>query len=675
MASRNLYIVLPLLALVAILTGCEENDIERSMGKIISKQVESAYVVVEDPLIADWVSDMGEATANNSRRNSERINVSFKVIRTDIINAFAVPYGHVYLTTGLLEAAKSEDEVAGVVGHEWGHIVRRHSIRRFKKQLIWGTIAQVALSDQSDTVRGVGGLALNLSFLKRSRTDELQADKEGVALAYLTGYDPQGEIDFFETLQEQRKSKPSNLELYFMTHPPLERRMARARALPELDGDNVEALVTIGDGYLRRYRPAEAISKYQRALIVDNTSFEAERGLADAYMLRGDTELAAKHYRAALRQRPGSSDVETMLARAEAAPVRVARRPLTGGQRQMAEEAFAAAGEAIRTSAFAKADISTRVAAAGKAVAPAQRDTIASLHIINGLYEGVGSMGGGETADLMSAMDRAVNRCNEAVYAAEAMHVEMLDTADRATGVLHAARDALRRALDEGVPDPARVAALSEAVRESETATRELQQLAASESEELIPHVKMAGRVAQNTANLAHGAFFGEEEIDADELLDSLAAAEARGKEATKRVRQKRRKADAARTRTLIAEIDVLTAGADSYEQKMYDGLLGYFMQIGGDGVTDRRARHQRTPSSSRSTVEGLRGVSSTTSRAKATSCGTSTLCSNSPSTPCGVRPARRRRASPTRHSSGPADLLASPSIPWPGSSAPRRRW
>ncbi|MGD8238338.1 MAG: M48 family metalloprotease [Armatimonadota bacterium] len=585
--ARGLRVIVPLLTLSLLIAGCEENDIERRMGKVISKQVESAYTVVEDPLVADWVGEMGEATAANSRRDAERINVSFKVLETDLVNAFAVPWGHVYLTTGLLEAAESDDEVAGVVGHEWGHIVRRHSIRRFKKQLIWGTIAQVALAKQSDLTRGVGGLFLNLQFLKRSRKDELQADKEGVELSYRTGYDPQGEIDFFHTLREQRKRKPSNLELYFMTHPPLERRMARARALPELDSTNTEALVTIGNSYLARYRAAEAIGKFQQALLVDSTSFDAERGLADAYMLRGELDRAAGHYRAALQRRPGDEDVRIALAKADGAN-ETALRPLRGEQRAVAQKAYAAAGEAIRSTAFARADVTARVTAAGKAAAPAQRNTISSLHTINGLYEGVATISD-EASDLVTAVDQAVGRCNEAVYALEAMHVEMLDTADRASDVLHAARAALGEALDEGLPDPGRVAALTEAIREAETATRELQESAAAESKQLLPHVKNAGRVAENTASLVYGAFVGENDTSLQVIKDSLANAEARGKEATRRVRAHRKKAESARTRTLVAEIDVLTAGANPYQERMYDGLLGHYLRTGVDDVTDLR--------------------------------------------------------------------------------------
>lgn len=588
----RLIVLFLLLAALLLTTGCEENDIERSMGKVVSKQVESTYRVVEDPLVRDWVANMGAATAENSRRTSEKVPVDFKVLDTDLVNAFAVPYGHVYLTTGLLESAESEDEIAGVVAHEWGHIVRRHSIRSFKKQIIWGTIAQIALAKQSDVTRTVGGLFLNLQFLKRSRKDELQADKEGVELSYRTGYDPQGEIDFFHTLIEQRKHKPSNLELYFMTHPPLERRIARAKALPELDTDNVQALVTIGRGYLARYRAADAIGKFKQGLLADGSSVEAQVGLADAYMLRGETDLAAQHYRAALRRQPDDSELQMALAKADAAPGRVANLPLTGKRRAEAQEALAAADKALRSASAAKADVTIRVNAADKAALPAQKNTIASLRTINGLYEGAATVGD-EGTDLIAAVDRAVSRCNEAVYAVEAMHVEMRDTAARAADVIRAAQSGLRRGLAEGMPDTAGVQALGEAIRESERAAQELRELTAEESQQLIAQVKNAARVAQNTAELVYGALLGEERTSPQVVKDSLANAEARGKEATRRVREKRKKAESARTRTLVAEIDVLTAGADAYLENMYDGLLGYFMAMEADDVARlRRAGH-----------------------------------------------------------------------------------
>jgi predicted Zn-dependent protease len=145
----------------------------------------------------------------------------FKVLDTPIINAFAVPGGYVYVTRGILAYMNDEAELAGVMGHELGHVNARHIARQMSQQ----QLAQIGLSvgmALSETVREYSGLAqygVSMLFLKFSRDDERQADDLGVEYGSKTGYDTFRMAAFFETLERLNPSGSSGLPDWFSTHP------------------------------------------------------------------------------------------------------------------------------------------------------------------------------------------------------------------------------------------------------------------------------------------------------------------------------------------------------------------------------------------------------------------------------------------------------------------------
>ena len=116
----------------------------------------------------------------------------FTVLDDPTVNAFAMPGGYIYVTRGILAHLNSEAQLAGVLGHEIGHVTHRHTAERITQQQLYGLGFGLA-SALSETVRRYGDLAqqaLGLLFLKYSRDDERQADELGVDYAAKAGYDP-----------------------------------------------------------------------------------------------------------------------------------------------------------------------------------------------------------------------------------------------------------------------------------------------------------------------------------------------------------------------------------------------------------------------------------------------------------------------------------------------------
>lgn len=207
-----------------IVTGQEEafyysTDKEVQIGQSVVKEVEKQYKLSDDPLVQKRVQDIGQKIVASCDRKD--IDYIFKVLEDEEINAFALPGGFVYVNKGLVDKVASDDELAGVLAHEVGHIVARHSIKKLQAIQGYSILRMLALA----LPQGAGevGMAADIAFteiiLGYSRDDELLADQLGVRYVKLAGYDPHGMIAFLEKLQEINRRKPLKPKSYLKTHP------------------------------------------------------------------------------------------------------------------------------------------------------------------------------------------------------------------------------------------------------------------------------------------------------------------------------------------------------------------------------------------------------------------------------------------------------------------------
>ena len=202
---------------------------EVQLGKQFSREIEKELKIYSDPVVTAYIDQLGQHLANHSPRKN--ITYHFKVVNTEVVNAFAVPGGYLYVNIGLIRTAENESELAGVIGHEIGHVVGKHGVKQMTRQLGLAAMAQLALGeDQSKLKQMVANLATNGVLMKYSRDAEREADIYAVQEMYDAGVDPEGMATFFEKLRKLQKSKPSKLEQMFATHPPTAERIAAVRS-------------------------------------------------------------------------------------------------------------------------------------------------------------------------------------------------------------------------------------------------------------------------------------------------------------------------------------------------------------------------------------------------------------------------------------------------------------
>jgi predicted Zn-dependent protease len=176
----------------------------------------------------------------------------FAVLDTDEVNAFAAPGGYVYVTRGLLDMVETEDELAGVVAHEMGHVDCKHSVRQAEKAgLLTLLVAGLGLNKKTRKYAPYAAIASYFANLKFSRSDEYEADECAVKYSYAAGYDPNGLIGFFHKINHDNKL--SKVTKYFSTHPPTEDRIEAVEEqiakLPRRIGNGSNNSASSSSGY------------------------------------------------------------------------------------------------------------------------------------------------------------------------------------------------------------------------------------------------------------------------------------------------------------------------------------------------------------------------------------------------------------------------------------------
>jgi len=225
--------ILIALALAGAGSGCAvSTQQEVQMGTEYAQQINAQLPVVKDPEIVRYINVLGDSIAKLA--DDRNLDWQFFVVNSAEVNAFAVPGGYVYVNRGLIERAQRMDQLAGVLGHEIGHVTRRHSVQQMEKQQganVGVTLACVLTSicnnQATAAAINVGGGAL---FAKFSRDDESQADEEGVKNTVRAGIDPRGIPEMFQILLNERESSPSSVSAFFATHPLEEDRIRATQA-------------------------------------------------------------------------------------------------------------------------------------------------------------------------------------------------------------------------------------------------------------------------------------------------------------------------------------------------------------------------------------------------------------------------------------------------------------
>jgi predicted Zn-dependent protease len=225
--------------LAVTMAGCGvSTQQEVEMGTQYAQQINAQLPIVQDPEINRYVNVLGNSIAQ--RADQRGLQYRFYVVNAREINAFAVPGGYVYVNRGLLERTNTLSQFAGVLGHEIGHVVRRHSVQQMQKVqganfgvVLACVLTSICSSDVGQTAIQVGGAAV---FAKFSRDDEFEADQEAIRNVIRAGIHPRGIPEMFQILINERNRGNSAVESWFATHPTEEDRIARTQqAIAQID--------------------------------------------------------------------------------------------------------------------------------------------------------------------------------------------------------------------------------------------------------------------------------------------------------------------------------------------------------------------------------------------------------------------------------------------------------
>jgi predicted Zn-dependent protease len=216
---------------VALLAGCGvSTQQEVQMGQQEAQQVNAQLPMVQDAQIENYVNALGNRIAHLTSRAD--LNWQYQVVNSDVVNAFALPGGFIYVNRGVLERASNMSELAGVLGHETEHVVRRHSVKQMENAQganvgvgILCALTGVCQSGVAQAAINVGGTAV---FAKMSRSDEVQADEGGFNNVMRAGISPRGMLTFFQKLlaEEQQSGGGGNTAAWFADHPGTTDRIA-----------------------------------------------------------------------------------------------------------------------------------------------------------------------------------------------------------------------------------------------------------------------------------------------------------------------------------------------------------------------------------------------------------------------------------------------------------------
>lgn len=204
---------------------------ERKLGESAYQDFLSHQEIVKEGPAAAAVQEMTTRLIEQIPNNPYRFEVT--VVKSDVVNAFALPGGYVVVFTGLMKKAESGEEVAGVLGHELNHVLQRHGVERIVKTLGVVAVVTILVGDQQGLIGLVKQLGVELMALKFSREQETEADVTGLKLLYRARIDPAGMITFFQRLSEKEEGRVEWLSTHPVSAGRAERLKAEMSALPK----------------------------------------------------------------------------------------------------------------------------------------------------------------------------------------------------------------------------------------------------------------------------------------------------------------------------------------------------------------------------------------------------------------------------------------------------------
>jgi len=338
---------------------------EKELGDKLAQELQQKLEIISDPLVKQYIAEIGRRLLKET--HDTRFPYHFYVVKELEPNAFAIPGGHIFITSGLIRLVDAEGELAGVIGHEIAHSVSRHidkAMERAKRISLATLAAVIAGAFLSRDVKGTGAIATSAMamaqslMLKYTRENEVEADQKGTKYMISAGYDPRDMVVFLKKIYRWQRFVSPNVPTYLSTHPGVDSRITYLSDIffnepkPLIDhpiaaGDlkkiqirlfikergemtgidhfsslvkekpgDINALYGLGTSYIMAGRAKEAIPLLTEALKLSSDDGYIMRELGIGYFHAKEIDKALQSLQAALNVFPSDTTILYYLAQA-----------------------------------------------------------------------------------------------------------------------------------------------------------------------------------------------------------------------------------------------------------------------------------------------------------------------------------------------------------------------
>lgn len=305
--------------------GPPSEDEESRISREFRREAKKYFTFINNPEVERYVDRIGRRILASTGPLS--FDYRFFVIEDAQLNAFSVPGGSIYVNTGLIERAKSTDELAGVLGHEITHAKNHHMVRASGPDAIsiLSLLAMVALAKSGSGAQAAGMVGQAVAATRQaaySRQLEMEADTLGTRYMAAAGYDPKGTIGFLKALDQERMLNPVDVPAYVMTHPITQERVANAELVVRSLGDthprpdDPDALKKV-QMIIRSQRSTREniVGDYEKLVEQNPQSPELLYMLGYAQQLQGQLPKAQRSYEEARQLKPDNAALQRDLGR------------------------------------------------------------------------------------------------------------------------------------------------------------------------------------------------------------------------------------------------------------------------------------------------------------------------------------------------------------------------
>jgi predicted Zn-dependent protease len=283
--------ILPIISILSLLSAAAplparalSTQGEIAQGQAEDKDIVQTSVIETDPLLNAYANSIANKLWAETARKD--IPYNLKIIKAQDVNSFATEGGYVYIYEGLIDFVQSDDEFASVIGHETGHIERRHVVTMQSKAQMMSILFGIA-SLFSPIIYNFGNLIQASALAKMSRADEIQADRYGLLLMSRAGYDPNAMVTMMSHLNVLEDAHVDVVDKYLAAHPDSKARVQHLMGYPELDPTKVTS-----DEMLVRALSDEERARYNIAALELSQILQKDPTNTDAMLKLGQAQLA-----------------------------------------------------------------------------------------------------------------------------------------------------------------------------------------------------------------------------------------------------------------------------------------------------------------------------------------------------------------------------------------------